>query len=146
MSRAYCCGLFAIVLTTSTLLTAADKKPAIFVADRNSAQITSTGDTTQVSGEGSGNAMTAATIKDLNRTCPEADVTLNRQSADYVLIVGDTHGFPLEKDKQAVLANANGKVIFSGSARLLESAVKDACGAMLKNWSQRSTAQASPTP
>ena len=146
MGRAYCCGVFLFVLMASMALLAADKKPAIFVANRNSAQFTSSGDTTQVSGEGSGNSITAATIKDLNQACPDADVTLNRKSADYTLIVGDTHGFPGEKDKQAVLATADGKVIYSGSARLLGNAVKDACGAMLKNWSQRSTAQASTAP
>ena len=146
MRRAYCYGLFLLLLMAGTAALAADKKPAIFVANRNSAQFTSSGDTTQVSGEGSGNSITAATIKDLNQTCPGADVTLNRKSADYVLIVGDTHGFPGEKDKQAVLATTNGNVIFSSSARLLGNAVKDICGAMLKNWSQRSTAQAAPMP
>ncbi len=145
MSRAYHCALIAVLLLTGTLLLAADKKPAIYVADRNSAQITSSGDTTQVSGEGSGNSTTAATIKDLNQSCPQAVVTLNRKSADYTIIVGDTHGFPGEKDKQAVLATSDGSVIYSGSARLLQNAVKDACGAMLKNWSQHPTAQASAT-
>jgi hypothetical protein len=71
-------------------------------------------------------------------TCPEAEVTLFRSSADYVLMVGDTHGFPLEKDKQAVVATSDGKVFFSTSARLLGSAVKDVCSAILKDWSQRS--------
>lgn len=70
-------------------------------------------------------------------------MTLNRKSADYMLIVGDTPGFPLEKDQQAVLATTDGKVIYSGSARLLGNAVKDACSAMQKNWSQRSATQAS---
>ena len=142
MNRTYLWGL-ALYLAASTSLLAADKKPVIYVADRDSAQITSNGDTTQVTGGGSGNSMTAATIKDLNRTCPQADITLNRQSADYVLLVGDTHGFPGEKDKQAVVATAaDGKVIFSSSARLLESAVKDACGAIVKDWSKHSSAQA----
>ena len=127
----------------STLLLAADKKPAVFVANRNSAQFTASGDTTQVSGEGSGNSISAATIKDLNQTCPEAVVTLNRNSADYVLIVGDTHGFPMERDKQAVVATADGKVVFSTAARLLGNAVKDACGAIVKDWSQHPPAKAS---
>jgi hypothetical protein len=144
--KTFCWAIVLYLCAASTLLLAGDKKPAIFVANRNSAQFTAAGDTTQVSGEGSGNSITAATIKDLNRSCPEADVTLNRKTADYVLIVGDTHGFPLEKDQQAVLATADGKVIYSGSARLLGNAVKDACGAMMKDWSQRSTAQASPVP
>lgn len=135
------CRIFSFLLIASTLLAAADKKPTIYVADRNSAQITSSGDTTQVSGEGSGNSMTTATIKDLNQSCPRAEVTLNRKAADYVLMVGDTHGLPLEKDQQAVLARANGNVIYSGSARLLGNAVKDACGAMMKDWSQRSNAK-----
>ena len=146
MSRTLHCVLFVVVFLTSTLLLAGDKKPAIYVADRNSAQITSSGDTTQVSGEGAGNSTTAATIKDLNQSCPQAAVTLNRNAADYTLIVGDTHGFPMEKDKQAVLATADGSVVYSGSARLLGNAVKDACAAMMKNWSQRSSAQASTTP
>lgn len=136
--------VLALYLCAASTLLAADKKPVVFVADRDSAQITSSGNTTEVTGGGSGNSMTAATIKDLNRTCPQADVTLNRQSADYVLLVGDTHGFPGEKDKQAVVATADGKVVFSSSARLLDSAVKDACGALVKDWSKRSSAQAAP--
>lgn len=145
MSRISCRLFLAVLLLASTLLLATDKKPAIYVADRNSAQTTSSGDTTQVSGEGSGNSVTAATIKDLNQTCREANVTLNRKSADYVLIVGDTHGFPGEKDKQAVLATADGSVIYSSSARRLGNAVKDVCSAMMKNWSQHPTAQTSST-
>ena len=145
MSRTLRRVLSAALLLTGSVLLAVDKKPAIYVADRNSAQITSSGDTTQVSGEGSGNSVTAATIKDLNQTCREANVTLNRTSADYVLIVGDTHGFPGEKDKQAVLATADGSVIYSSSARLLGNAVKDVCGAMMKNWSQHSAPQTSAT-
>jgi hypothetical protein len=138
--------LLLCVGAASTLLLAAEKKPVIFVAEKDSAQITSSSNATDVTGGGSGNAMTAATIKDLNRSCPEADVTLYRRSADYVLMVGDTHGVPLEKDKQAVVATADGKVFFSTSARLLESAVKDACSAIVKDWSKRSTAKAAPAP
>lgn len=145
MSQSPRYALLVFLLTAGTLLAASDKKPAIFVANRNSAQFTSSGETTQVSGEGSGNSVTAAAIKDLNQACPAAVVTLNRKSADYVLIMGDTHGFPMERDKQAVLATADGKVIYSGAARLMGNAVKDACGAMMKDWSQRSTAQASST-
>ena len=143
MKQAYCWGLAFYLAAASTLL-ATDKKPVIFVADRDSAQITASGNTTEVTGGGSGNSMTAATIKDLNRTCAQADVSLNRQSADYVLVVGDTHGFPGEKDKQAVVATADGKVLFSSSARLLENAVKDACSAIVKDWSKRTSAQAEP--
>lgn len=142
--KTYCLAVVPYVCAASTLLLAAEKKPVVYVADRNSAQITSNDDTTQVNGGGSGSSMTAATIKDLNRTCPQAEITLNRQSADYVLLVGDTHGFPLEKDQQAVVATADGKVVFSTSARLLGNAVKDACGAIVKDWSQHSTANAGP--
>jgi hypothetical protein len=136
--------LLLCLSAASTLLLAAEKKPVVFVAEKDSAQITSSSHTSEVTGGGSGNAMTAATIKDLNRSCPEADVTLYRRSADYVLMVGDTHGVPLEKDKQAVVATADGKVFFSTSARLLESAVKDACSAIVKDWSKRATATAEP--
>ena len=141
--KTFCWAVVLYLGAASTLLLAADKKPAVFVANRNSAQFTASGDTTQVSGEGSGNSISAATIKDLNQTCPEAVVTLNRNSADYVLIVGDTHGFPMERDKQAVVATADGKVVFSTAARLLGNAVKDACGAIVKDWSQHPPAKAS---
>ena len=142
MNRTCCWGL-AFYLAAASALLAADKRPVIYVADRDSAQITANGATTEITGGGTGNSMAAA-IKDLNRSCPQADVTLSRQSADYVLLVGDTHGFPGEKDKQAVVATADGKVVFSGGTRLLESAVKDACGAIVKDWSKRSSAQAAP--
>jgi hypothetical protein len=140
--------LAAIVyaIAASTLLLAKDKKPVVYVADKNSAQVTSTDDSAEVTGGGSGNSTTAATIKDLNRSCPEADVTLYRSSANYVLIVGDTHGFPGEKDKQAVVATSDGRVFFSSSARLLGNAVKDACGAIVKDWSQRPEAKAVADP
>jgi len=141
--KTFCWAVLLYLAAASTPLLAADKKPAIFVANRNSAQFTASGDTTQVSGEGSGNSISAATIKDLNQTCPEAVVTLNRNSADYVLIVGDTHGLPFERDKQAVVASADGKVVFSTAARLLGNAVKDACGAIVKDWSQHPTAKTS---
>jgi len=143
MKLTFCWGVVLYLCATGAVV-AAEKKPIVFVADRDSAQITSNGGTTEISGGGSGNSMAAATIKDLNRTCPQTEVTLKRQSADYVLLVGDTHGFPGEKDKQAVVATADGKVVFSGGARLLESAVKDACSAIVKDWSKRSSAQPSP--
>ena len=144
MNRAYFWGL-AFYLAAASALLAADKRPVIYVANRDSAQITSNGDTTEISGAGAGNSITAATIRDVNRVCPDADVTLNRQSANYVLLVGDTHGFPGEKDKQAVVATADGKVVYSGSARLLESAVKDACSAIVKDWPKYSQAPAAAT-
>jgi hypothetical protein len=144
LKRAFGWAVFVFLSTASTTLIASDKKPVVFVADKNSVQLTSTDQITEVSGGGSGNAMTTATIKDMNRTCPAADVTLYRKSADYVLMVGDTHGFPMEKDKQAVVAAADGRVLYSASARLLGSAVKDACNAIVKDWSQRSTAKAMP--
>jgi hypothetical protein len=136
--------MFLCVGATSSLLLAGEKKPVVFVADRNSVQVTSTDDTTEVTGGGSGNAMTAATIKDLNLTCQEVAVSLHRRSADYVLIVADTNGFPLTKDKQAVVATGDGEVFFSTSARLLGSAVRDACGAIVKDWSKRSEAKTAP--
>jgi hypothetical protein len=140
VKRFYCWGVAVYLAAASTLL-AADKKPAVFVAERDSAQITSSGDTAGITGGGSGNSITAATIKDLNHSCPDATVTLDRRSADYVLIVGDTHGFPLERDKQAVVASADGKVVFTTAARLLGNAVKDACGAIVENWPAQSSAK-----
>ena len=64
-------AVIVYVGAAGTLLLASEKKPVVFVSSKNSAQVTSTDDSTEVTGGGSGNSTTAATIKDLNRSCPE---------------------------------------------------------------------------
>lgn len=89
-----------------------------------------------VSGAGSSGGarpQRAEIMKTFGERCPQVIVTINRERADFVLILDHEGGKGFfRKDNKTALFNKDGDMIHSGSTRSLGNAVKDACEAITK--------------
>jgi len=82
------------------------------------------------SGARSQNAEIARTI---GKKCPELTVTIDKEKADYILILDHEDGKSrLARDNKWVVYNKDGDIIGSGSVRSIGNAVKDTCAAISK--------------
>ncbi|MFM2125327.1 MAG: hypothetical protein RL328_1778 [Acidobacteriota bacterium] len=128
---------FLLMLGTALSFTAfAQDKPRIFITDSDSWEasggfagggVNGTGAT---SGSMSGGArpQTAEIMKTFGERCPDVTVTINRERADYIVILQHEGGKEVfRKDNKFALFNKDGDMIDSNSTRKLGNAVKDAC-------------------
>ena len=128
-----CLSLLATVLC---LATPAFAETRVYITDSQSWEISGGFGTSRGSGGGAvgGGArpQTVEVIKTFGERCPEVTVTMNKTTADYVVLFDREggKGFTRRRDKIAVFHN-NGDVLFSGSTRNLGNSVKDACAAIL---------------
>jgi len=114
------------------------QKPRIFVTDSKSWSTSGGGFGTSdfIFGTGSGGArpQTAEIIKTFHDRCPEMTITINREKADYVVLLEHEGGKSIvQKDNKVVVFKPNGDAIYSGSTVTLGNAVKDACGAIRRD-------------
>jgi hypothetical protein len=110
-------SVLAVVLPLCLLNGARAEKPRVMV----------TGDNASIIAEG---------IKLAQSECHE--VTLNTRSdlADYVMAVSDDGSGAGRKGRRAVVTKPNGDIVATVATRSLKNAVKDACGAIAKDWPQ----------
>jgi hypothetical protein len=114
-------------------------RPRVFVTDSKSWETSGGFGGTRggIGGAGGGGArpQTAEIIKTFNERCPDCTVTINRDKADYIVILEHEGGKSvILKDNKYALFNKDGDAIKSGSARSLGNAVKELCGALTKDW------------
>ena len=86
-----------------------------------------------IAGGGSGGArpQTAEIMKTFGDRCPRVTVTINREKADYIVILQHEGGKDLfRKDNKLAVFDKEGDMILSNSTRSLGNAVKEACEAM----------------
>lgn len=89
---------------------------------------------------GGARPQTAETIKTVNERCPGATVTMNKEKADYALLLDHEGGKGYaRRDNKVAAWNRDEDVIFSGSTRSLGNAVKDGCAAIMKDWAAKQT-------
>ncbi len=89
-------------------------------------------------GKGGARPQTAEIIKTFNERCPRPVVTMNKEKADYVVILDHEGGKSIiRRDNKFAVFNRDGDAIRSGSTRSLGNAVKDACDALTKDWGSR---------
>lgn len=131
--------LLALTLTFAALGAAQDK-PRVFISDSQSWEVSGgvagggAAGVGGVAGGGSGGArpQTAEIMKTFNDRCPGVIVTINRERADFVVLLEHEGGKDLiRRDNKVAVFNKDGDMILSGSTRSLGNAVKDACGAIL---------------
>lgn len=127
------------VLCLAALAQEEKAKPRIFITDSQSWEMSGgfAATTTAAAGRISGGAkpQTAEIIKTFGEKCQGVTVTMNPDKANYVVMLereGDKTVY--EKDNKYAVFNADGDAIKSGSTRTLGNAVKDACGAVMKDW------------
>ncbi len=83
-----------------------------------------------VAGVTSGGArpQTAEIIKTFRERCPDLEATMEKEKADYFVILDHEGGKGwIRNDNKVVVFDSTGISVYSGSTRLLGNAVKDAC-------------------
>ena len=127
-----------IMLTFSALALSvfAQDKPRVYITDSDSwessggfAGATANG-SGGIAGGSSGGArpQTAEIMKTFGERCPRVTVTINREKADYIVILQHEGGKEwFRKDNKLAVFDKEGDMIRSMSARTLGNAVKEAC-------------------
>jgi hypothetical protein len=133
-------------LVTATALIAEDRpsdgKPRVYVSDSQSWEMSggfaAHGDSSgnfNAGGRFSGGSrpQTVEVIKTFGERCPSAVVTMNRDTADFVVLFDREGGKGVvrKRDKIAIFKRG-GDVVYSGSTRSVGNAVQDACEALQK--------------
>ncbi len=88
-----------------------------------------------VAGRTSGGArpQTAEIIKTFRERCPDLEATMEKEKADYFIILDHEGGKRiLRNDNKVVVFDSTGTSVYSGSTRILGNAVKDACNEIRK--------------
>lgn len=116
----------------------AREKTRVFVTDSKSWEIKGSMGVADSAGGGSvgGGArpQTAEIIKTFRQRCPALTVTIDKNKADYIVLLEHEGGKDLiRRDNKVVIFDKEGDAIFSGSTRSLGNAVKDSCAAIQQN-------------
>ena len=130
----------AMLVPLSTLVQS--PQPRVFVTDSQSWETSggfgATSDGAVGASSGGARPQTAEIIKTLGERCKDAIVTIRRENADYILILDHEGGKgALRRDNKFAVFNKNGDAIGSGATRELGNAVKDACKALMDDWSKQ---------
>jgi ABC-type phosphate transport system substrate-binding protein len=125
---------FFLLLALASAATAQDR-PRVFITDSDSWQASGGfgGNGGTIGGGGSGGArpQTAEIMKTFGSKCPGVTVTINRDRADYIVILQHEGGKEVfQKDNKLAVFDKEGDMILSNSTRKLGNAVKEACDAM----------------
>jgi len=118
-------------------------KPRVFITDSQSWEIAGgfSGNRDAAAGSVRGGArpQTAEIVKTFGEKCPDVIVTMKPEAADYVVMIEREGAKALYlKDNKFAVFKADGDSIKAGSTRTMGGAVKDACGALVKDWQDRS--------
>ncbi len=115
----------------------ADNQLLIYVSDSDSWSMTGgfAGGGSGAAGVSTGGArpQTAEIIKTFGERCPDLQATMEKEKADYFVILDHEGGKgALRVDNKVVVFDSTGTSIYSGSTRMLGNAVKDACNEIRK--------------
>ncbi|MEW6208794.1 MAG: hypothetical protein AB1631_10530 [Acidobacteriota bacterium] len=129
-------------LAAGSLAAQEKPRPRVFVTDSKSWEVSGGfgGSSDGFGGASRGGArpQTAEIVKTFNERCPSFIVTLNKEKADYIIILEHEGGKSfIRRDNKFALFNKDGDAIKSGSTRSLGNSVKDACAAMEADWKSR---------
>ena len=110
----------------------ADNQLLIYVSDSDSWSMTGgfAGGGSGAAGVSTGGArpQTAEIIKTFRERCPDLEATMEKEKADYFVILDHEGGKGLiRNDNKVVVFDSTGISVYSGSTRMLGNAVKDAC-------------------
>ncbi len=121
---------------------AADGKTRVFVTDSHSWEMSGAFAMDQGTGGGASRGgarpQTGEIIKTFGEKCPEITVTINKEKADYIVLL-DHEGRKgyARKDNKVAVFNKDGDSIVSRSTRSLGNSVKNACEAILADGQKK---------
>lgn len=132
----------ACCLSCVAISSAAAEKTRVFVTESASWEIKGS---TGISDDGGGGTVgggarpqRAEIIKTFRERCPNLTVTLDKDKADYIVLLEHEGGKDLiRRDNKVVIFDKEGDAIFSGSTRSLGNAVKDSCHAIQQDLARR---------
>ena len=128
--------IFLFLLAATGLIALGQEKPRVYVTDSESWEASggfagggSRGAGATVgSSSGGARPQTAEIMKTFGERCPAVTVTLNRDKADYIVILQHEGGKEVfQRDNKLALFNKDGDMILSDSTRTMGNAVKSAC-------------------
>lgn len=124
---------FAICVITALLH--AQDKPRVFITDSESWELEGrsggNGDAQAGTVQGGARPQTAEIMKTFSERCPKVTVTINRDRADFVVILDHEGGKGVARaDNKIAVFDREGDMVYAGSTRTLGNAVKDACEAI----------------
>ena len=89
---------------------------------------------------GGARPQTAEIIKTFRERCPDLEATMEKEKADYFVILDHEGGKGIIwKDNKVVVFDSTGTSVYSGSTRSLGNAVKDACNEIRKREQTRAS-------
>ena len=114
----------------------AQDKPRVFITDSASWEIA--GGFGAAGGAGAGQTrggarpQTVEIMKTFSERCPGVTVTINRDRADYIVLLDHEGGKPIVlRDNKIAVFKADGDMLYTDSTRSLGNAVKEACSRIL---------------
>ena len=138
---------FLPVLSLALSVTAfAQDKPRVYITDSDSWESSGgfggggLNGASGIAGGSSGGArpQTAEIMKTFGSRCPDVTVTINRERADYIVILQHEGGKEFfSRDNKLALFDKEGDMIQSNSTRKLGNAVKDACSRIASQEARR---------
>lgn len=136
-----CSALLTLVVTGSAI---AGQKPRVFITETTAAQASGDAAVGDAKGSlafsGGTSPQSVEVMKAFARYCPAVIVTANREKADYLVqldheAINPTTPF-VHGNKVAVFDKKQ-DLVYSNSTRILSSAVKGACGAIVEEPAKR---------
>lgn len=140
MRRLVLFTMVALTMFAESRTTQSNNKLRVFISDSDSWETRgqAAGGTAGGNGglwgnsQGGARPQTAEIMKTFSERCPGVTVTINREKADFVVLLEHEGGKDLvRRDNKFVVFNKDGDMIQSGSTRSLGNAVKDACAVIV---------------
>ena len=132
-------GKTILLLTTLAFAAFAQDKPRVFITDSDSWEASGGFGGGRANGVGAGagggsggaRPQTAEIMKTFGERCSRVTVTINRDKADYIVILQHEGGKELfRRDNKLAVFDKGGDMILSNNTRTLGNAVKAACDAI----------------
>lgn len=140
--------VFASIVAPKVIVTAqADNRPRVYIEQSDSWEIEEESSITTAGGKkrggifstssskGGAKPRTAEIMKRFNEQCKECIVTINKEKADFIVLLEHEGGKSLfDKDNKLAVFNKDGDLIASGSFSRTQKAVEIACQSIMENF------------
>jgi hypothetical protein len=135
------------VLLLCAVAVAAQDMPRVFVLESTSWEMKgAAGGNSEGFGaasKGGARPQTAEIIKTFTERCPQVNVTMKQERANYSVRLDHEGGKDLiGRDNKIVVFDQDGDLVMSKSTRVLGNAVKDACAGIAQHWARTGRARA----
>jgi hypothetical protein len=75
--------------------------------------------------------------RDFEKVCPDVQITVNQQAADYVVELNHIEVGPFARNNQVQVSDRNGDVLNTREAGSIKNGAKKACALIVNNWASK---------